>query len=183
MADSPLPTQKLPFAEIRLNCLLMTLAGLIKRTLIPAQPIDCHSATEFDMSFLKVFVASACMFLILSVAHSQEVQNHALADTEVSYTYQDGGAVTLTVSGGKLGYLWTAGPFEGTEVRDLDYYSKRLGESLYFVSWHDPDNKNFVTLIFDFDQMIEYGTALIGYETDMEVTLFDEARIDSVRRL
>jgi phenolic acid decarboxylase len=106
-----------------------------------------------------------------------------LADTEVSYTYQVGGAVTLTVSGRKLGYLWTAGPFEGTEVRDLDYYSKRLGESLYFVSWHDPDNKNFVTLIFDFDQMIEHGTALIGYETDMEVTLFDEARIDSVRRL
>ena len=95
----------------------------------------------------------------------------------------DGGAVTLTLSNGKLGYLWTAGRFEGTEVRGLDYYSKELTESLFFVSWHDPENKNFVTLIFDLDQMIEHGTALIGYETDMETTLFDEARIDSVKEL
>lgn len=31
--------------------------------------------------------------------------------------------------------------------------------------------------------MIEHGTALIGDETDAETTLFDEARIDSVKEL
>ena len=121
--------------------------------------------------------------LLSPVALSQEADHQALADIEISYTYTDGGAVTLTLSEGKLGYLWTAGPFSGTEVRSLDYYSRQLAESLYFVSWHDPDNRNFATLIFDFDRMIEYGNALVGYETDAETTLFDEARINSVREL
>ena len=133
------------------------------------------------MKGLKCFCA--CLSFLAISAFAQEDSSHALADIEISYTYMDGGAVTLTLDSGKLGYLWTAGPFAGTEVNGLDYYSRELAESLYFVSWHDPENKNFVTLIFDFDQMIEHGTALIGYETDMESTLFDEARIDDIQRL
>jgi phenolic acid decarboxylase len=135
------------------------------------------------MNLLKRFLLAVSLGVLSQGAFSQEAQHHALADLEISYTYTDGGVVTLTLSDGKLGYLWTAGPFAGTEVRGLDYYSRELAESLYFVSWHDPENKNFVTLIFDFDQMIEHGTALIGYETDMETTLFDEATIHSVREL
>jgi phenolic acid decarboxylase len=135
------------------------------------------------MKYAVHLFSSVCLFILSGGVHSQEVQAHALADVELSYTYSDGGAVTLTLSDGKLGYLWTAGPFEGTEVRGLDYYSRELAESIYFVSWHDPENKNFVTLIFDLDRMIEHGTALIGYETDTETTLFDEARIGGVKRL
>ena len=126
---------------------------------------------------------SACLLFLSGGVPSQEAQDHALSEIEISYTYSDGGAVTLTLDNGKLGYLWTAGPFEGTEVHGLDYYSKELADSLYFVSWHDPENKNFVTLIFDLDRMIEYGTALIGYDTETETTLFDEARIDEIKIL
>lgn len=135
------------------------------------------------MKYSKRLILSICLCSLSQGIYSQEALHHALADVEISYTYTDGGAVTLTLSDGKLGYLWTAGPFAGTEVRGLDYYSRELGESLYFVSWHDPENKNFVTLIFDFSRMVEHGTALIGYETDMEATLFDEARIDNVTEL
>ena len=135
------------------------------------------------MKHSKYLFLSVCLCFLSQEVYSQETNYHALADVEISYTYTDGGAVTLTLSDGKLGYLWTAGPFSGTEVRDLDYYSRKLAESLYFVSWHDPENSNFVTLIFDLDQMIEHGTALISYGTDMEATLFDEARIDNVNEL
>jgi len=135
------------------------------------------------MKISAYLISSVCLFFLSGGVHSQEDQDHALADVDISYTYSDGGAVTLTLSDGKLGYLWTAGPFEGTEVRGLDYYSRELTQSIYFVSWHDPENKNFVTLIFDLDRMIEYGNALIGYETEAETTLFDEARIDNVKKL
>ena len=135
------------------------------------------------MKYSVGLLSSVCLFFLSEGVHSQEAHDHALADVEISYTYTDGGAVTLTLSDGKLGYLWTAGPFAGTEVRGLDYHSRELAESIYFVSWHDPENKNFVTLIFDLERMIEHGTALIGYETDMETTLFDEARIDDLKRL
>ena len=135
------------------------------------------------MKHLMPLFWTVCFGFVSQGVYSQENQDHALSDIEISYTYTDGGAVTLALSDGKLGYMWTAGPFKGTEVRSLDYYSKELAESLFFVSWHDPENKNFVTLIFDFNQMIEHGTALIGYETDTEITLFDEARIDGVTKL
>lgn len=161
----------------------MTQSGPIDEASTPKHLLDHHSDLEFAMKFSKSLFLSICLVLVFHGAYAQETQDHALADTEISYTYEDGGAVTLTVRDGKLSYLWTAGPFAGVEVRDLDYYSKELAENLFLVSWHDPNNKNFVTLIFDLDQMIEHGTALIGYETDTEVTLFDEARIDSVRIL
>lgn len=135
------------------------------------------------MKYSAHLISSVCLFFLSGGVHSQEAQDHALADVEISYTYSDGGAVTLTLSDGKLGYLWTAGPFAGTEVRGLDYYSRALTESIYFVSWHDPENNNFATLIFDLDRMIEHGTALVGYETEMETTLFDEAKIHDVKKL
>ena len=106
------------------------------------------------MKHSKLLFLTVCLSFVSQLVFSQEDLHHALTDVEISYTYMDGGAVTLTLSDGKLGYLWTAGPFSGTEVRGLDYYSKGLAESLFLVSWHDPENKNFVTLIFDFDQIV-----------------------------
>jgi len=138
---------------------------------------------SIHMKYSARLLLTVCMLFLFGGLHSQEAPDHALADVEISYTYSDVGAVTLTLSEGKLGYLLTSGPFAGTEVRSLDYYSKELAESIYLVSWHDPANKNFATLIFDLDRMIEHGTALIGYDTDMEATLFDEAKIEAIKKL
>lgn len=135
---------------------------------------------------MKIF-RQMTLFIVIALAplisFSQEAERQALTDMKISYTYSDGGAVELTVKGNKLAYLWTAGVFEGTEVAELDYYSREISNSIYLVSWHDSVNLNFVSLIFNFDLMTEHGTAILSYGTPDEVTLFDEARIDSIERL
>ena len=80
---------------------------------------------------------------------SQEARAHALADIENELHTHGWWCGDVTSSDGKLGCLWTAGPFAGTDVRGLDYYSRELIESIFFVSWHGPENRNFVTLIFE----------------------------------
>lgn len=110
---------------------------------------------------------------------AQEPNGQLLDGLEIEYTYSDDvGTVVANFYDGKLAYRWIEGPFAGVEVRDRAYQSRRIGEDLYLVSWHDTENLNFVTLVFDFGRKREYGSALIGYTTDQEQVLFDEAVID-----
>ncbi len=126
---------------------------------------------------LIVFIA-----LGASLAKAQEASPQLLDGTELEYTYTDGGAVVLSFYDGKLKYRWTAGPFAGTEVADLVYKSRRIGDELYLVSWHDVDNLNFVTLVINLQQNVLHSSAVVGYGTDREVTLFDGAIIERVNR-
>ena len=135
------------------------------------------------MKMLRYISFLLTLTLFSFVTASQEASTQALSNIELSYTYSTGNAVTLTIKGGKLGYLWTAGTNKGNGVKDLHYNSWKIANSIYLVSWHDPENKNFVSLTFNLNTMKEYGTALIAYGTPNEVTLFDEARINTVKWL
>ena len=121
------------------------------------------------------------LFLMLSFsagdATAQAATSQLLDGMEIEYTYADGGTVVASFDDGRLSYRWTAGPFAGTAVADRIYQSRQIGEALYMVSWHDAENRNFATLVFDFEQDREYGSALVGYGTDQSVFLFDEATI------
>ena len=120
------------------------------------------------------------VFLFPLASISQEPNKQALSNVEISYTYSDGGAVILTMKDGKLGYRWTAGVFKGVEVANRTYFSRKIADSMYLVSWHDTENKNFVSLVFDLKRSIEYGTALIAYSKPDEVAMFDDAKISRV---
>lgn len=129
-------------------------------------------------------LTSLALFLILSSsgdgAVAQEATPQLLDGMEIEYTYADGGTVVASFDSGRLSYRWTAGPFAGTAVADRIYQSRQIGEAVYMVSWHDAENRNFATLVFDFEQDREYGSALVGYGTDQSVFLFDEAVIQRV---
>ena len=115
-------------------------------------------------------------------AMAQEASPQLLDGMELEYTYTDGGTVILNFYDGKLKYRWTAGPFAGTEEGDRIYKSRRIGDELYLVNWHDTDNLNFVTLVVNLQQNVLHSSAVIGYGTDQEVTLFDTAVIERVDR-
>ena len=124
------------------------------------------------------------LLLVLSLsargAMAQEAAPQLLDGMEIEYTYADGGTVVASFDGGRRSYRWTAGPFAGTAVADRIYQSRHIGEALYMVAWHDTENRNFATLLFDFEEDREYGSALVGYGTDQSVVLFDEAVIQRV---
>jgi hypothetical protein len=111
------------------------------------------------------------------VAMAQEATPQLLDGMEIEYMYSDGGTVVVNFGNGRLSYRWTAGPFAGTAVAERIYQSRQIGDDLYMVSWHDEENLNFATLVFDFEQDREYGSALVSYGTDQSVVLFDEAVI------
>jgi hypothetical protein len=138
---------------------------------------------EVIMKILRGIFLSLTMILFPLTAISQEVVKQALSDVELNYTYSDGGAVIVTIKNGKLGYRWTAGIFKGVEVTGRTYFSRKLADSMYLVSWHDAENKNFVTLVFDLNRMIEYGAGLLSYSKPDESAHFDEAKINSVKWL
>ena len=107
---------------------------------------------------------------------------HLLDGAEFEYYYQNGSAVAISFYSGKLKYKWIAGVFEGVEEKDLAYDSRKIGEDLYLVNWHDKNNSNFVTLIVNLQQNVLYSSALVYYGTEREIALFDGAIIEHVMR-
>jgi hypothetical protein len=108
--------------------------------------------------------------------------NQPFDDIALDYTYSTGGSITAAFEKGLARYTWLSGPFQGVEERDLEYRSKRVGEEVFVVNWHDKSNFNFVTLFIDLRTKVVHSSALLYYGTPKEVTSFDTAVISSIRR-
>ena len=137
-------------------------------------------------SFLQIslFYGLVLMLPVLTVfsAHAQEPGQQAISNIELEYTYSDGGAVVLKIDDGILGYRWTAGPSAGYEVSDRIYQSRKIGDEIYLVNWHDSENKDYVVLVIDLSEMLVHGSALAAYNTDDPFAFFDKAEIARVAR-
>ncbi len=116
------------------------------------------------------------------VAHAQEPEPQLLDGTELEYTYTVRGTVVIAFYDGKLRYRWTAGPLAGTEEKDRVYRSRRIGDELYLVNWHDTENRNVVTLVINLRENVVHSSGLAGYGTVREAVLFDQAVIQRVSR-
>lgn len=127
----------------------------------------------------KIWYCSILLTIVLAPfsLNAQESVDQALSQIELEYTYLDGGTVVLTIKE-KLSYRWTAGSFKGVAVSDRIYKSRRIGDEMYLVNWHDTENKNFVNVIIDLKNQKVYGSGLIAYETENETSGFDEATIN-----
>ena len=112
----------------------------------------------------------------------QQELEHLLDGVELDYTYQGGGQIIASFAQGQLQYRWLSGPFEGVEESGLRYRSRRLGDEMYVVNWHDVENCNFATLIVDLANKKVYSSALIYYGSENETEHFGEATINEVRR-
>jgi hypothetical protein len=99
----------------------------------------------------------------------------------LDYTYSAGGSITAAFEKGLARYRWLSGPFQGVEEGDLKYQSKRVGEDVFVVNWHDKGNFNFVTLFIDLKNKVLHSSALLYYGTPKVVTSFDTAVINSIR--
>lgn len=130
---------------------------------------------------LQIFLfLSLASFLTAQTARAEAPEQHALANVELEYTYSDGGAVILKVDEGKLGYVWTAGPSAGYEVTDRIYRSRKIAADIYLINWHDPENKDYVNLVIDFENLVVHGSALAAYDNESPFAFFDKAEISRV---
>ena len=120
--------------------------------------------------------------LALGSVAAQEADPHVLDGSELEYTYTDGGSVILTFYDGLLKFRWIAGPNEGASGEGFEYNARMIGDDRYMVVWRMTEERNYLTMVIDLGQRTLFTSALLGYGTEQEGVLFDEATIHRVER-
>lgn len=122
--------------------------------------------------------------LLLSLAattglvSAQETQvQHLLDGTSMNYYYQNGGGVHVEFKEGRFNYNWIAGPYAGAEG-SVPYRSRKIGDKQYMVNMYESEAKTFVTIVFNFNQMMVSTSALLAPGTEQETILFDGGIIE-----
>ncbi len=121
-------------------------------------------------------------FLVLFSAYSiqaqEEIDRPGLLDgSEFQYTYEDGSEVVLTFYDGFVRFKFLQGPLAGETDQDIPYRSRQIDDQVYFIGWHNEPVGSFVTLYLDVPRARLFGSALVWYNSDEPVDLFDAAVI------
>ena len=93
---------------------------------------------------------------------------HFMDGYSLNFQYQDGKAIHMEFDNGKAKYEWIVGPGKGRGNADIPYRSRKIGENLYIVNWHETGIKDYLTIVFDFEKMIVHSSIIIGYENKPE---------------
>ncbi len=110
---------------------------------------------------------------------------HLLDGYSFNYQYGNGKAIHMDFADGKAKYEWINGPRKGKGNEDIPYRSRKIGDDLYLVNWHETGIKDYLTLVLDFKHMTVYSSIIIGYENNPERprrTTFDSGIIDHLKR-
>ena len=136
------------------------------------------------LSLIKLIVQTV-LVLLVGTAYSQ-AQNkepeHLLDGTSLNYYYQSGSGLSASFKDGKFNYEWIVGPRKGNKGNDIPYKSRKIGDEMYIVNFHEKHKPDFVTLIFNFEQNVMYSSAILRYGTDNEMTSFNGGIIEHVKR-
>lgn len=110
---------------------------------------------------------------------------HYLDGYSLNFQYQGGKAIHMEFYNGKAKYEWVDGPGKGRGNTDIPYRSRKIGENLYLVNWHETGIKDYLTIVFDFEKMIVHSSIIIGYENKPErklKTVFLTGVIDHLKK-
>ncbi|MBJ2175172.1 hypothetical protein JBL43_13040 [Aureibaculum sp. A20] len=143
---------------------------------------------------LIVFVCLTLFSVGHSFAQSKTIEEskfqfgepeHFLDGYSLNFQYQNGTAIHMEFSNGKAEYEWVAGPAKGNGNSDISYRSRKIGDNLYLVNWHETGKKDYLTIVFDFEKMIVHSSIIIGYENKPARTLktvFSSGIIDHLNK-
>jgi hypothetical protein len=110
---------------------------------------------------------------------------HLLDGYSFNYQYQTGKAIHMEFYDGLGKYEWITGPGKGNGNQDIPYRSRKIGDDLYLINWHETGLKDYLTLVFDFKNMTVYSSVIIGYENNPDRprrTAFEGGIIDHLKR-
>lgn len=107
---------------------------------------------------------------------------HLLDGTALEFYYQNGSGISISFYDGKLRYEWIAGPPKGNMGKDIPYRSRKIGDEMYIVNFHEKHKPDFVTLVFNLKQNVMYSSAILRYGTDKEMVSFSGGIVEHVKR-
>lgn len=114
-----------------------------------------------------------------SIAQDNEDQ-HLLDGTSMNYYYQNGSAVHVEFLNGQFNYKWIAGPNEGADG-SVNYRSRKIGDKMYLVNFHESPSSTFVTIVFNFNQNVISTSAIIAPKSDRESIIFEGGIIENLQ--
>tara|TARA_R110002049_G_scaffold138450_6_gene298564 strand:+ start:10246 stop:10662 length:417 start_codon:yes stop_codon:yes gene_type:complete len=110
---------------------------------------------------------------------------HFMDGYSLNFQYQDGKAIHMEFYNGMAKYEWVVGSGKGRGNADIPYRSRKIGENLYMVNWHETGIKDYLTIVFDFEKMMVHSSIIIGYENKPErrlKTVFLSGIIDHLKK-
>lgn len=109
--------------------------------------------------------------------------DHSLDGTTVDWTYKNSDArMRVSFSNGLGQYEWIAGARLGNSDDSIPYSAREISPNVFLMSWIQADRPDFITMIFDFNNMTIATTGLIGYTNEEPRQLFLDGVINSVDR-
>lgn len=115
---------------------------------------------------------------LYSIAQESK-DEHLLDGTSMNYYYQNGTAVHVEFNSGQFKYKWIAGPNAGNEGQH-NYRSRKIGDKMYLVNFHEESNSTFVTIVFNFNQNVISTSAIIAPNSEQERIIFDGGIIENL---
>ncbi|MBW1915110.1 MAG: MoaF N-terminal domain-containing protein [Deltaproteobacteria bacterium] len=137
------------------------------------------------MKVNKNLIILMALFLLVGTPYSNAKDGkpeHLLDGTTLEYYYQNGSGISIDFYDGKLRYEWIAGPPKGNMGKDIPYRSRKIGDEMYIVNFHEKHKPDFVTLIFNLKQNVMYSSAILRYGTDKEMISFSGGIVEHVKR-
>jgi hypothetical protein len=108
---------------------------------------------------------------------------HNLDGTEVNWTYNNNDAqMIVAFADGLAQYEWIAGGPKGNSDSEIPYSSRQIAPNVYLMSWVQDDRPDYITMIFNFNDMTIATTGVLKPGTDEERRLFLDGVINSVDR-
>ncbi len=104
------------------------------------------------MKRLVAVVWFACFGIAVPAlaATSLQQEEYLLDGTSFTFQYQNAGAMDVSFAGGNITYKWIAGRNVDEPEQTYAYKSRKLASDMYLVNWHEPDSKNYVTMVYNF---------------------------------
>ncbi len=134
---------------------------------------------------LSKFLATFLALQTVAVAAWAQVGTgtHILDGTEVNWTYNNNDAqMIVSFAGGLAQYEWIAGGPKGNSDSEIPYSSREIAPNVFLMSWVQADRPDYITMIFNFNDMTIATTGVLRPGTDEERRLFLDGVINSVDR-
>ena len=99
------------------------------------------------------------------------------------FEYTNGWGFSLSFYDNKLRYQFRRDLSNpegvGSRNQDIPYRSRKVGDDMYQIMWHEPDVKDVVTMLINFNTSTLYAAGILGYDED-RYEVFEGAIIQQV---
>jgi len=129
--------------------------------------------------FLFVLLLSSSI-VVAQKASSLDKEEFLLNGTAFTFQYQNAGAIDISFMDDKVTYKWINGRNVDEPAKTIPYKSKKVDSGIYLVNWHEPETKNFITMVYNFNSNSCAVSVISRYGSEKPFLGFQSGTIEHV---